>query len=134
MNSILDPADVLLDLGHMTTYNYDELLYVLAEFKNISAEMMASTLIKLANNYQGIDDRESRHVRTIFESCKKGDNTYLNKDAGDKKTNPTWSIDNLARAFRELYSHLNWVKVFEALDSLNPRDHMLNVDKEMKSK
>ena len=56
----MDPADLLLDLGHMTTYNYDELLYVLGEFKNITPEQMASTLIKLANNYQGIDDKESR--------------------------------------------------------------------------
>jgi hypothetical protein len=30
-----------------------------------------------------------------------------------------WSIDNLARAFRELYSNLNWLKVFEALSELD---------------
>ena len=30
----------------------------------------------------------------------------------------TWSIDNLARAFRELYSNLNWLKVFEALSEI----------------
>lgn len=30
----------------------------------------------------------------------------------------TWSIDNLARAFRELYSNLNWLKVFEALSEV----------------
>ena len=29
-----------------------------------------------------------------------------------------WSIDNLARAFRELYSNLNWLKVFEALTEI----------------
>ena len=29
-----------------------------------------------------------------------------------------WSIDNLARAFRELYSTLNWSKVFEALSEI----------------
>ena len=29
-----------------------------------------------------------------------------------------WSIDNLARAFRELYSNLNWQKVFEALSEI----------------
>jgi len=27
----------------------------------------------------------------------------------------TWSVDNLSRLFRELYSNLKWEKVFEAL-------------------
>jgi hypothetical protein len=31
----------------------------------------------------------------------------------------TWSVDNLVRAFRELFSHLNWQKVLEALSELN---------------
>ena len=30
----------------------------------------------------------------------------------------TWSIDNLVRAFRELFSHLNWQKVYEALSEI----------------
>ena len=30
----------------------------------------------------------------------------------------TWSVDNLSRLFRELYSNLNWLKVFEALSEL----------------
>jgi hypothetical protein len=30
----------------------------------------------------------------------------------------TWSVDNLARAFRELYSNLNWTRVFEALSEI----------------
>jgi hypothetical protein len=30
----------------------------------------------------------------------------------------SWSFDNLARAFRELYSTLNWSKVFEALGEI----------------
>jgi hypothetical protein len=29
-----------------------------------------------------------------------------------------WSIDNLGRVFRELYSTLNWTKVFEALTEI----------------
>lgn len=27
----------------------------------------------------------------------------------------TWGVDNLARVFRELFSNLNWAKVFESL-------------------
>ncbi len=37
----------------------------------------------------------------------------------------TWSIDNLSRLFRELYSHLNWNKVFEALSELDHKDDIL---------
>lgn len=34
----------------------------------------------------------------------------------------TWSVDNLARAFRELYSSLNWQKVFESFGELDEED------------
>ena len=37
---------------------------------------------------------------------------------GDKKNQLIWSFDNLQRAFRELYSNLNWAKVFEALSEI----------------
>jgi hypothetical protein len=30
----------------------------------------------------------------------------------------TWSVDNLVRVFRELFSNLNWSKVFEALSEI----------------
>ena len=36
----------------------------------------------------------------------------------DKKNSVTWSVDNLVRAFRELFSHLNWAKVLEALSEI----------------
>ena len=39
----------------------------------------------------------------------------------------TWSVDNLARAFRELYSNLNWLKVFEALTEI-PESENFNLD------
>lgn len=39
----------------------------------------------------------------------------MRKEIADKKNQITWSVDNLVRAFRELFSHLNWLKVFEAL-------------------
>lgn len=34
----------------------------------------------------------------------------------------SWSIDNLARAFRELYSTLNWHKVFESFGEINDQE------------
>jgi hypothetical protein len=33
-----------------------------------------------------------------------------------------WSVENLARAFWELYSYLNWNKVFEQLGELEDQD------------
>ncbi len=53
-----------------------------------------------------------------FDACKKGDASGLSKEPSSKKTQMNWSIDNLARAFRELYSTLNWAKVFEALSEI----------------
>jgi hypothetical protein len=46
----------------------------------------------------------------------------LNKEIGHKKNTVSWSIDCLARAFREMYSTLNWFKVFEALSNINDAD------------
>ena len=34
----------------------------------------------------------------------------------------SWSIDNLARAFRELYSTLNWHKVFESFGEITDQE------------
>lgn len=34
----------------------------------------------------------------------------------------SWSIDNLARAFRELYSNLSWQKVFESFGEIVDQD------------
>jgi hypothetical protein len=42
----------------------------------------------------------------------------LKKEVVDKKNSVTWSVDNLVRAFRELFSHLNWAKVLEALSEI----------------
>jgi hypothetical protein len=50
----------------------------------------------------------------------------LAEEENEKKINVvTWSIDNLSRVFRELYSHLNWNKVFEALSELDQKDDIL---------
>jgi len=53
---------------------------------------------------------------------KKGDFSQLNKEIGNKKNNMTWSVDCLARAFRELYSNLVWFKVFEAFGNIKDSD------------
>jgi hypothetical protein len=34
----------------------------------------------------------------------------------------SWSVENLARAFRELYSTLNWQKVFDSFGELEDQD------------
>lgn len=80
---------------------------------------MAKTLLHLSHNHTGTDDYLSRIAYNTFESCKKGDNSSLNKDPSDKKTQMTWSIENLARAFRELYSNLNWSKVFDQMAQID---------------
>jgi site-specific DNA-adenine methylase len=81
---------------------------------------MANTLINLANHHSGVDDKQNRLVHVVYECNKKGDMTYLNKELGDKKVNANWNIETITRAFRELYSHLDWRKVFEALDGQYP--------------
>ena len=116
---MLEPWQLLLDLGHFCSYNYSYLLMTLSDFKDINEKTMARTLLYLALNHTGTDDLTARIVYNTFEANKKSDVQSLNKDPNDKKTQMSWSIDNLARAFRELYSNLNWLKVFEALSELS---------------
>jgi hypothetical protein len=49
---------------------------------------------------------------------------------GDKKANHKWAIDNLARAFREHYSHLNWLRIFERLADIKESEHSELLDQE----
>lgn len=105
----------MIDLGHFCTYNYNYLLKILEEFKEITEKTMAKTMLYLAINHTGTDDLHSRIVYNTLDSCKKGDATAFSKDLSAKKTQMTWGIDNLARAFRELFSNLNWARVFESL-------------------
>jgi hypothetical protein len=79
---------------------------------------MAKTLLYLSQNHTGTDDQHSRIAYTAFEACKKGDSSGLNKEPGEKKTQMSWSVDNLARAFRELFSTLNWSRVFQQLSEI----------------
>lgn len=115
---MLQPWQLLLDLGHFSTYNYNYLLKILEEFKDISEVTMARTLLHLSQNHTGTDDLGQRIAYNTFDACKKGDASGLSKEPSSKKTQINWSIDNLARAFRELYSTLNWAKVFEALSEI----------------
>lgn len=57
-----------------------------------------------------------------FESNKDGNSASIKKEPEDKKTQMSWSIDNLARAFRELYSNLSWLKVFESFGEILNED------------
>ena len=115
---MLEPWQLLIDLGHMSSYNYTYLLKTLEDFKDINEKTMAKTLLNLAINHTGSDDQASKIAQNTFEANKKGDSTLLRKDLSNKNNSMTWSIDNLSRAFRELFSHLNWHKVFEALSEI----------------
>jgi hypothetical protein len=115
---MLEPWQLLNDLAHFCSYNYSYLVKTLEDFRDINERTMARTLLNLSVNHTGCDDMVSRIVYNTFEANKKGDANGLKKDVSDKKTQMNWSIDNLARAFRELYSNLNWSKVFEALSEI----------------
>ena len=52
-------------------------------------------------------------VYNTFDSNINSNSASIKKEPEDKKTIMSWSVENLARAFRELYSNLNWHKVFE---------------------
>jgi len=68
-------------------------------------------------------------VYNTFESNKDGSAASLNKEPEDKKTTMSWSVDNLARAFRELYSNLNWTKVFDSFGEIEDweiPEHVIN--------
>ena len=52
----MEPWQILLDIGHMSTYNYNYLLKVLEEFRDINEMKMARTLLHLSQNHTGVDD------------------------------------------------------------------------------
>jgi hypothetical protein len=53
---MLEPWQLLIELGHFSSYNYNYLLKILEDFKDINEKMMARTLINLAINHTGQDD------------------------------------------------------------------------------
>ena len=74
-----------MDLGHYSTYNYNYLLMALQDFKDINEKTMVKTLLYLSLHHTGTDDPNSRIVYNTFEANKKGDNSFLKKEPGDKK-------------------------------------------------
>ena len=76
----------------------------------------------LAINHQGKDDHISKIVYNTFESNKDGNSASIKKEPEDKKTLMSWSIENLARAFRELFSNLNWNLVFDNFGEIEDCD------------
>ncbi len=53
---ILEPWEVLLDLGHFASYNYNYLLTSISEFRDMSEKVMARTLLQLSAHHTGYDD------------------------------------------------------------------------------
>ena len=82
---------------------------------------MAITILQLSINHTGKDDHVSKIVYNTLESNKVGNPSSIKKEPEDKKTQMSWSIDNLARAFREQFTTLNWNKVFESFGEIE--DH-----------
>lgn len=52
-NKILEPWEVLLDLGHFVSYNYQQLIMALQDFKDINERTMASMILQLSLNNTG---------------------------------------------------------------------------------
>ena len=121
VNKILEPWQVLIDLGHFSSLNYNMLSLALQDFKDISEKTMASTLLHLAVHHSGNVDLQSQIIFNIYEANKLGDPTNLKKEPSEKSTVVQWHVGNFSRAFRENYSNLNWLKVFESFSEL-PED------------
>ena len=100
------------DLGQFSTYQFNNITMALADFQNIKESKMTLFLLNLCCNNEGYDDQNTRTSVATFEAQKKNDMTLLNRDQGNKRTQVNWSDDTIARAFRELYSHMNWNNVF----------------------
>jgi len=82
---------------------------------------MASTLLHLAVHHSGNVDLQQQIIFNIYEANKLGDPTNLKKEPTEKTTVVQWHVGNFSRAFRENYSILNWLKVFESFSEL-PED------------
>lgn len=114
-SKILNPWDALIDLGPHSTQSYDYLLKTLGEFKQMDELTMAKMLVQLAFNNESKEDHISKILSNSFESNKDGNPDKIKKEPDDKKGAPlSWSLENLHKVFKELYSNLNWGKVFES--------------------
>lgn len=79
ISKMVEPWEILLDIGHFVTYNYNQLLNCLSDFKDVNEKGMARTLLQLSLNHTGVDDQISRLVQTMFEVNKKGSAIETNK-------------------------------------------------------
>jgi len=86
VSKLLEPWEVLIDLGHYSSFNYQMLSMTLQDFKDINEKTMANMLLHLAVHYSGQDDMQSRIVFGLFEVNKTGDASNLKKEPNDKLT------------------------------------------------
>lgn len=83
-SKLLEPWEVLIDLGHYSSINYQMLSNALQDFKDINEKTMANMLLHLAVHYSGQDDLQSRIAFGLFEVNKTGDASSLKKEPSDK--------------------------------------------------
>ena len=85
-SKIMQPWEVLLDLGHYSSFDYQVLNMALQDFKDINERTMANTILNLALHHTGKDDYNSRLALNSFKSNKTGDAQLLKKEPGEKTT------------------------------------------------
>lgn len=63
----------MLDLGHFISFNYQQLIMALQDFKEINERTMANMMLHLSLHNTGQDTSQSRVVLNAFEANKLGD-------------------------------------------------------------
>ena len=106
VSSIMEPWELLLDLGHFSSNMFQTINMALGDFKDINEKGMAKTILMLALHHTGEKDLNTEIACNIFEANKKGDASVFRKEPADKKNTSSWNVDNFSRAFRENYSNL----------------------------
>lgn len=56
ISKLLEPWEILIDLGHYSSVNYQTLTMALQDFKDITEKTMANMLLHLAVHNSGSDD------------------------------------------------------------------------------
>jgi len=82
----LEPWQVLIDLGHFSSLNYNMLSLALQDFKDINEKTMASTLLHLAVHHSGNVDLQQQIIFNIYEANKLGDPANLKKEPTEKSS------------------------------------------------
>lgn len=123
VNKLVEPWEVLIDLGHYSSFNYQILSLTLQDFKEMNERTMAQMLLHLSIHYSGQDDLTSRIVFGLYEANKTGDFANIKKEPSDKVTSMQWHVGHFSRAFRENYSNLNWARVLESFAELTDDGH-----------